>query len=131
MNDVLWHNYCAKIEAERDRLAALLSFEKLRTVNVQRCEAAFHALDSWPPDKWTNALAGEVGEACNITKKMGRGDYPDQFAMADAVRELAKELADVVIYADLCAARLGIDLGEAVRDKFNEVSRRRKVDITL
>jgi len=108
-----------------------LTFERLRAVNVLRCEDAFHKLNAWLPEQWTNAMAGETGEACNITKKMGRGDYPDEYSMADATRELAKELADVVIYADLAAARLGIDLGEAVRQKFNEVSDRRKSKIKL
>lgn len=108
-----------------------LSFSELRDANVRRCEEVFHKLDAWPPDKWTNALAGEVGEACNITKKMGRGDYTDDHAMMDAVAELAKELADVVIYADLTAARVGIDLGRAVREKFNEVSQRRSASVHL
>ena len=38
---------------------------------------------------------------------------------------LAKELADVIIYADLLAHAANIDLGQAVVDKFNEVSVRR------
>src|SRR5690242_420165 len=66
-----------------------LTFERLRAVNVLRCEDAFHKLNAWLPEQWTNAMAGETGEACNITKKMGRGDYPDEYSMADATRELA------------------------------------------
>lgn len=108
-----------------------LSFAELRTTNVRRCEDVFHKLERWNPAEWSNAMAGEVGEACNIAKKIIRGDYPDEHAMADAVRALAKEIADVVIYADLLAARMGIDLGEAVVSKFNEVSKRRGSNIRL
>lgn len=108
-----------------------LAFDTLRNANVQRCEAVFHKLHRWNPAEWSNAMAGEAGEACNLTKKIIRGDFPDDYAMADAVRDLAKEIADVVIYADLLAARMNIDLGEAVRDKFNEVSQRRKASVSL
>lgn len=44
---------------------------------------------------------------------------------------IGKELADVVIYADLLAARLGISLGDAVRKKFNEVSERVGSDVRI
>lgn len=37
-------------------------------------------------------------------------------------RDLADELADVVLYADLLATKAGINLGDAVRDKFNRKS---------
>src|SRR5207237_1907306 len=108
-----------------------LDFATLRERNVERCEAVFHKLDRWNPAEWANAMAGEVGEACNLAKKIIRGDFKTDGEMRFAVGELAKELADVVIYADLNAARLGIDLGQAVIDKFNEVSRRRNSEIVL
>jgi len=74
-------------------------------------------------------MAGEVGEACNIAKKMkrleeGTNTAKDPQSMEECTRLMAKELADVVIYADLLAARLGIDLGKAIASKFNEVSDR-------
>ena len=37
----------------------------------------------------------------------------------DTVEHLAQELADVLITTDLIAAEYGIDLDQAVRDKFN------------
>lgn len=106
-----------------------LSFDELRRANVARCEDVFHPLLSWSPAEWSNAMAGEVGEACNVTKKMLRGDYAA--ASVDPITILAYELADVLIYADLLAARCGIDLGEAVRQKFNAVSRKRGSEILL
>ncbi len=102
-----------------------LTFDVLREKNVARCEQVFHPLDSWSPTDWACAMAGEAGEACNIMKKMRRGDE------GNFTEALAKELADVVIYADLLAARMGIDLGEEVLRKFNEVSLERLSDIYL
>jgi NTP pyrophosphatase (non-canonical NTP hydrolase) len=70
-----------------------------------------------------NELAGEVGEACNVIKKLER----ERLGLAgsrDTVEHLAEELADVVICADLIAMDLGIDLDAAVARKFNATSRK-------
>ena len=103
---------------------ANLSFNKLRDANVRRCNDVFHPLKEWSPTDWGCAMAGEAGEACNLLKKIRRGeDIPKE--------DIARELADVVIYADLCAARLDIDLGAAVAEKFNIVSHRKGSKILL
>lgn len=74
----------------------------------------------WSPAQWLQAMVGELGEYANVRKKFERGDIT-----AQEFRELAtKELADVQIYLDLLAYQLGIDLGQATMDKFNEVSER-------
>lgn len=68
-----------------------------------------------------NELAGEVGEACNVIKKLERERMGIRGSRAtrDA---LAEELADVVICTDLIAMQAGINLEEAVRAKFNATS---------
>lgn len=98
------------------------TFQDLRRVNVARCNEVFHPLHSWSETDWACAAAGEMGELCNLIKKRRRGEpvHPT---------EVAKEIADVVIYLDLLAARMGIDVGQAVADKFNEVSIRRRSHI--
>lgn len=101
-----------------------LTFEQLRDANVRRCEQAFHPVNDWSLTDWATALAGEVGEACNLIKKRRRGEEIPTEAIAE-------ELADVVMYLDLLAARLGIDLEAAVRAKFNVVSDRRGSGIRL
>lgn len=100
-----------------------MNFDTLRRANVQRCETAFHPLNDWSPTDWACALAGEAGEVCNAVKKLKRGD--------GGRTEIANEIADTIIYADLLAAALGIDLGEAVRIKFNQVSTRVSSDIRI
>lgn len=113
-----------------------LTFQNLRDKNVPRCEQVFHRLDNWSPTDWACAMAGEAGEACNVAKKMkrlveGSNTAKDPQSYAEFCVLMAEELADVVIYADLLAARLGIDLGEAIVSKFNKVSDRMGSDIKL
>jgi NTP pyrophosphatase (non-canonical NTP hydrolase) len=68
-----------------------------------------------------NELAGEVGEACNIIKKLERERMGIKGSRA-SLADLAEELADVIICADLIALQLGIDLDRAVAEKFNKTS---------
>ena len=68
-----------------------------------------------------NELAGEVGEACNVIKKLERERLGILGSRA-TVDELAYELADVLICADLIAMHYGIDLEAAVARKFNATS---------
>ena len=101
-----------------------LTFDRLRETNVARCEDVFHPLASWSLTEWALAMIGEAGEVCNVVKKINRGDHA-------ADQGLGAELADVVIYADLLAARAGINLEAAIVEKFNAVSRKRGSSVRL
>jgi len=101
-----------------------LTFNDLRETNVARCLDVFHPLDSWSNSDWATAVAGETGEMCNLIKKRRRGE-----SIAD--KDIADELADIVIYVDLLAAKLGIDLADAVASKFNRVSDERSSKFRL
>ena len=105
-----------------------LRFSDLHDVNARRCADAFkHDVDGWGLMQWACAAAGEMGETCNLVKKIERGD----FALESVRVELGDELADVVIYLDLLAHRARIDLGAAVRRKFNSVSEKRGSKIVI
>lgn len=95
-----------------------IRLNEFRRANLKRSAEVFFPIDSWTPAQYACALAGEVGEACNLIKKQFRGDEI-------STKEIADELADVLVYLDLLAARLDIDLVEALISKFNEVSARR------
>lgn len=107
-----------------------LTFDGLRSANTARVGhfkngrgGPAHSKpdgSDWCLAQWCNAMTGEVGETANLIKKIERGD----FTLEEKRGELAKELADVAIYLDLLAYRAGVNLGEAVIDKFNEVSDR-------
>lgn len=126
--------------------AVSLYLTRLRQTNEARC-ARWHP--EWPNDNWTagdwaNAMQGEAGEvaqallelalslfaatgkAGNVAKKIRRAEeglvgandpVPEKLVVA-----LANEIADTVIYADLLAAKFGINLGAAIINKFNAVS---------
>ena len=116
-----------------------LTFNHYQKVNRARCEAGFFSLDKWSIAEWTNALAGECGEACNIANKIVRDD-DNQTESISALIDLAEEIADVIGYADLCMSRIRHELqklgvedegrlktastGDAVVEKFNKVNRR-------
>ena len=109
----------------------LLSFEELQTVNRARCEESFHPLNEWSPTDWACAMGGECGEALNLVKKLRRLTGSTDRVTLSLVQYLSEsglltaigaELADVVIYADLLASRLGLSLGECVVEKFNVTS---------
>lgn len=96
----------------------MLTFDKLKFINARRCEDVYHPIEDWSPTDWGCAMAGEAGETCNKIKKLRRcDDIP--------LKEIGEELADTVIYADLLATRLGLDLGKCVIDKFNKDSVKR------
>lgn len=99
---------------------APLTFGALRAANAARQEL-------WCPDQKPdlsfrgNELAGETGEACNVIKKLERERRGWRGSRA-TIQDLAEELADVVICADLVAHSAGIDLGAAVTFKFDKSS---------
>ena len=101
-----------------------LTFEQFRTANVSRC-IRWHpeGIESWSPSDWLTAVTGELGELASLLKMRNRerdGLVGNKFSPTN--KQIADELADVVTYLDLLAAVLGVDLGQAVADKFNEVS---------
>lgn len=105
-----------------------LTFDELRKANVARCESPDgfdHPLDNWSVAEWGCAVSGEVGEACNIAKKLlrVRDSIPGNKQSKEELQEaLIREIADAVIYLDLWAASQGIDLEMAVRLAFNAKS---------
>lgn len=56
-----------------------------------------------------------------MIKQKRRGDFVNSNSN-NVEKSFAHEMADIVIYLDLLAARMKIDLGAAVREKFNVVS---------
>jgi NTP pyrophosphatase (non-canonical NTP hydrolase) len=115
----------------RERLdgPASLTFAQLRAVNAARAarwHPGFPYDGKWNGADWSNAAAGEMGEACNVVKKLrrqetgGRGALdPEPYVL---IGKLADEIADTIIYLDLLAAFYGIDTAEAVIRKFDAVS---------
>lgn len=143
---------------ERDQ-AIRDSFSALRHANTKRCESAYHPIGEWSLTDWLTCVAGEVGElakelephpslhffATAISKSTGllagaiknerrrqtEGESLHTIKDDRTRQAISDEAADVVIYLDLLLARVGLDLGEAVRRKFNAVSDRVGSDVKL
>ena len=108
-----------------------LSFSQLSRQNESRCRR-WHpdGIEEWSVNDWLCAMGGEAGEALNAGKKHRRilskmrqhGNVP--VSESDAVDKIMEEIADTVIYAQLCAARLNRSLHVAIVKKFNEISER-------
>lgn len=102
-----------------------LTFNSLRIANVERGRISFPESLDWSEADWMLALTGELGELANCLKKIKRGLTPSAVARGKKIptkQDVAKELGDVQSYLDKLAHHLGIDLGQATRDKFNEIS---------
>lgn len=105
-----------------------MEFADFSIFNRRRCEAPNgfnHALSSWSLSDWMTATLGELGEAANIAKKLNRvrDGIPGNDKTGPELRaQLADEIADTFIYLDLLAQSQGIDLQQAVIDKFNRTS---------
>lgn len=94
--------------------------EELRRANIERNRI-------WDPRSelstlfFATELAGEIGEACNVIKKLERERLGLRGSRA-TVAELTDELADGIICIDLVAIKYDIVLGRAVVDKHNRSS---------
>jgi NTP pyrophosphatase (non-canonical NTP hydrolase) len=98
----------------------MLTLDDLRDANYTR-QKEWDSEHQLTEEYFGNALAGEVGEACNVVKKLARQRMGLVGSKA-STEDLGEELADVIIYADLLAQHYNIDIAEAVRRKFNKTS---------
>jgi len=114
---------CAYDAATRsaEALSWDLTFRAFRKHNANRCEEAFHIIDRNTDLEWAALIAGEAGEVIKVINKHRQGALTDDAACL----EIGKELSDVITYCDLLAEKLGIDLGAAIVQKFNEVNARK------
>jgi NTP pyrophosphatase (non-canonical NTP hydrolase) len=123
----------AYLEASSPREAAPgavgVTLDALRKANIER--QAIWCPDEVPDLSFRgNELAGEVGEASNVIKKLERERHGWR-GSRDTKEHLAEELADVVICADLCALTAGVDLAAAVVAKFNATSDKVGIPVKL
>lgn len=109
-----------RVECWHTKEPANDNYTTLRTANLAR-QKEWDAGNVIGPSYRGNELAGEIGGACNVIKKLERERLGIN-GSRDTIAHLAEELAYVIICADLIAAAAGIDLDEAVRAKFNATS---------
>jgi NTP pyrophosphatase (non-canonical NTP hydrolase) len=105
-----------------------MTFRQFAEANRARCESPEgfnHSLGSWSLSDWMVAVAGEVGEAANVVKKLNRcrdGIPGNTASESDLYAALGDEIADAVTYLDLIAQSQGFSLEDLILDKFNRKS---------
>lgn len=105
-----------------------LDLQKFRDINTQRAVEGFKCYQNVPLTFWTTALAGEVGELCNMIKKLERVqhggiDGGSTYTAATIDQSMLKEeIGGIFIYLDLLASLYGISLEEAIIETFNSKS---------
>lgn len=103
---------------------------ELREKSVARAINGFKTYKNVPDTYWTTALAGEIGELCNMIKKLervkhGGVDGGSSYTAADIDKKmLAEEIGGILIYVDLLASLFEVDLKEAIITTFNEKSKK-------
>lgn len=110
-----------------------LTFAALREGNLAR-QAYWGGSDNWTLADWSNAMAGEAGEACNVVKKIRRvelGTTGNKQALETYHSQLETEIGDVLIYLDLLALKAGVTLDHCVSRAFNEKSAELDMPIRL
>ena len=97
-----------------------MTFNVLRAANRRRQQ-------EWPGNEKADTafraieLAGEAGEVAEAVKKWLRAERGIKGSTATR-DDIASEMGDLLVSLDLLADSLGIDLGAAVRQKFNATS---------
>lgn len=104
--------------ADMDFLSQLRRVSKVRVSRFGHGE-----LSGWSPLQWGYAVAGEVGELCNLLKKYER-QMPTDPSRDALTGEIGREIADVLIYLDLLAALFEFDLARVTALKFNSTSKK-------
>ena len=101
-------------------MTRLLTFEALRYANVQRNK-------EWDPDGQITAvfrgleLAGEIGELCNMIKKLER-ERMGLLGSRVGLIDLAYEMGDCQVCLDQLAMHYSVDLDITVKHIFNRKS---------
>ncbi len=121
-----------KLDGLRFSALRAANFARLRRFKNAQGQPAHSKPDGsdWSDAQWLQAVVGELGEYANLKKKEERGDFVNK-PVGTITPLLADELADAIIYLDILAFRLGIDLGDAVQTKFNRKSSEQQVGVYI
>jgi len=107
-----------------------MNLTNLRAANVARDQEWNTGSERVSMTFRATELAGEVGEACNVIKKLER-ERIGLVGSRDTKEHLAEELADIVICTDLVAMDADIDLDAAIAAKFNATSEKNGLSTRL
>jgi len=102
--------YCVNCYAIKDL------FDEIKTFNNRY----FPQWTNQDETFYSNAMAGEVGEVCNLTKKLNGGGTSGKTPSHD---EIIEECADTLIYTIILIQKMGFgasDFKKAIKDKIEK-----------
>lgn len=117
-----WKQMAAKVRAHNAK--RMLIDQGIPSAGVKDTRTLIEQYNNMERFYWL-ALAGEVGEACNLVKKRWRdGPRWSDATRAANLHALREELADVRIYTEALADLYDIDLDAECERKMREVEKR-------
>jgi NTP pyrophosphatase (non-canonical NTP hydrolase) len=109
-----------------DGLLTIRPFSRTNKTRAERWHEGGLLNAGWTIADWSNAMAGEAGELCNIIKKLRRDELGmNGNKMVPATKLLEKaamEIGDTFIYLDLLASALGLSIEDCIIKSFNDKS---------
>jgi NTP pyrophosphatase (non-canonical NTP hydrolase) len=107
----------------------MFDIKKFTELNKNRAVEGFKTYENVSYSYWGNALAGEVGELCNMIKKIDRvkaggidgGSSYTAETLTDAM--IMEEIGGIFIYLNLICSILGLNMEEAIVNTFNSKSK--------
>lgn len=90
--------------------------------------AIFHADEQMDKTIWALGIAGEAGEVIEKWKKIVA--YRDGKITEDDLKEISKELGDVLWYIALFAHRLGLSLDDIAQQNIDKLQSRQRRGVT-
>lgn len=98
----------------------MISFDELRQKNIDRCPHYGYTIEDKSPVEWFDRVWDEILELAHAVESHDT-----------TTKDVGKEIADVVTFCDLLATRYGLNLGDLILNKFNEVSERVGSDVKM
>ena len=107
--------------------AELMTIDEFQSMCAERNENGIFAActQHWVISDYSNAIAGEAGELCNLVKKLRRGDFKTEEQLREAENKMAKECADIITYTMVFLSKQARSAAVELLAKFHEVSERR------
>lgn len=103
-----------------------MTFDELAQVLLVQHELWFKGHREWTATDWSNAAAGEMGETCNVVKKIML--YQDGLPVNNApkyeelLNMLGEEIADTIMYLVFLAAYFDRHIPTDIENKFDKKS---------
>ena len=95
-----------------------MTFQELSSKNIALCREVYPKACTMAPERLAAMLAHKMGDVCTLLKSLQAGEDID-------THSIGQQFAETIICADLLCWRFGINLGDAVAERFNADAEKR------